>query len=130
MSVRAARRALFALAVCAAPLPLVVFADALAPPLRYAILAAAAAAVAFVEGGSGTVWLIVVVFALHAFVWTTLCWLVAWLAARSTAALSARGRTILVLAVCAVALGLALSMPAYRTPLGPAPRANLVGALS
>jgi hypothetical protein len=113
-----------------APAPLFVFGGEVAPPLRYALLLAATLAVAVREGAAGAVPLIATLLAVHCALYAAAAWGIArgigWL----LAPLPASRRAWLTLAPCAVALALALAFPLYRTPLGPAARANLIGALS
>ncbi len=130
MSVRSARRLLCLAIVLVIPVPMLGPFDALVPPVRYLILSGAGIAVAAVEGASGPVPLILLLFGVHAVVYLSLAWLAAWVAARLLAALSPRARRNAVLATCAAMLFVALAARLYRTPFGRTHMSNLLGVLS
>ena len=130
MSPRTARRWLFLAILLTVPAPMWVVFDGLIPPARFWILLGAAGAVALREGAAGPVPGLLALFAAQALCYSLLSWCAAWLLARLLGSLSPAARRNWVLAGVALLLVLALSFPLYRTPLGRAPVANLLGALS
>ena len=130
MTVRTACWLLFIVFALTIPLPLLGPLSALAPAARYVILAAVTSAVAVAEGASGPVPLIFLLFAVHAFVYLGLEWLLAWIIARTFSNLSAGTRSKLVVAICGILLIVSIAFDLYRTPFGTLPRSNLLGLLS
>jgi len=130
MTVRTACWLLFIVFALTIPLPLLGPLSALAPAARYLILASVTASVALVEGASGPVPLILLLFAVHAFVYLALEWLSAWIIARALSNFSPGIRNILVIAICGALLIVSIVFDLYRTPFGTIPRSNLLGLLS
>lgn len=130
MSARSARRLLFVVLALALPVPMLGPFDALVPPARYAILLAAASAVAAVEGAAGPVPMILALFAVQTTGALGLAAILAWAVGRLLSPLGPGSRRALVLAACAGLLLAALAIDLYRTPFGRAPRANLLRVLS
>lgn len=130
MTVRTTCWLLFIVFALTIPLPLLGPLSALAPAARYLILASVTASVALVEGASGPVPLILLLFAVHAFVYLGLEWLFAWIIARTLSNLSAGIRSKLVIAICGTLLIVSIAFDLYRTPFGTLPRSNLLGLLS
>ena len=130
MTVRTACWVLFIVFALTLPLPLLGPLSALAPAARYLILASVTASVALVEGASGPVPLILLLFAVHAFVYLGLEWVFAWIIARTLSNLSPAIRNRLVIATCATLLIVSIAFDLYRTPFGTHPRSNLLGLFS
>ena len=130
MSERVLRRLWFAGFWFALPWPLLLFADAFVPAARYALLGAAAMAVAAVEGSSGPVALIVTLFLVMALATTAGCWVLAWLVARTLARLPRRTAAVLTLVLLGLGVLAALVFEPYRTPFGRALSGGLLEVLS
>jgi hypothetical protein len=112
------------------PWPLVIFADAFVPAARYALLAAAAAAVALHEGAAGPVGMIVALLVGMALVTTAGCWVLAFVVARVLAYLPRRASVVLTLLLLGIGLVVALVSSPYRMPFGRAPYGGLLEVLS
>ena len=130
MKVSTARWLLFLFIALTLPLPLLGYLHAFAPAIRYLVLAVVTAAVALVEGASGPVPLILLLFAAHALVYLALEWLVAWGLARGLARFSPKLRGGLVAAACFLLLFFSVAFDLYQTPFGTLPRSNLMDMLS
>ncbi|MEE3326867.1 MAG: hypothetical protein VX252_06015 [Myxococcota bacterium] len=130
MSARTACWLLFIVFALTIPLPLLGPLSALAPAARYLVLASVTASVAVVEGASGPVPLIFLLFAIHAVVYLGLEWLFAWLIARGLSTLSPGSRSGLVIVACGTLLIGSIVLDLYRTPFGTLPRSNLLGLFS
>ncbi len=130
MTIRTACWLLFIVFALTIPLPLLGPLPAMAPAARYLILASVTTSVALVEGASGPVPLILLLFAVHAFVYLALEWLLAWIIARALSNLSPGIRSKLVIATCGALLIVSIAFDLYRTPFGTIPRSNLLGLLS
>ena len=130
MSARTARWLLFLVFALTVPLPLLGPLSAFAPAARYLVLASVTAAVALVEGASGPVPLIFLLFALHALIYLALEWALAWLVARGLDTLPRGSQRTLVLLICGGLLIGSISFNLYRTPFGTLPRSNLLGLFS
>ncbi|MAI80652.1 MAG: hypothetical protein CL917_17055 [Deltaproteobacteria bacterium] len=112
------------------PLPLLGPFPVLAPAVRYLLLATVTSSVALVEGASGPVPLILLLFAVHALVYLVLEWLVAALLARSLSRLTRPSRRLIVLTTCGFLFLMAITFNLYHMPFGTNPKANLFGLLS
>jgi hypothetical protein len=130
VSIRTSRWLLFLALASTVPVPMWGQFGAFVPAVRYAILFAAAAAVAWAEGAAGPVPWILLLFGLHALAAAGLAGLAAWIGGRALAPLAPRTRGWAVGSACAALLLLALSVELYRTPFGRAPVSNLLGILS
>jgi len=130
VSVRASGWLLFGVLAFTLPIPMWGPFGAFAPAVRYAILLSAGGAVALAEGAAGPVPGILLLLAAHAVAAGALAGLVAWLASRALAPLSARTRRRVVWTACAGILLAALLLEPYRTPFGSAPTHGLLGLLS
>jgi len=130
MSVRQARWLLFLALALTVPTPMLLVFDALVPPIRYVILAAASLAVALAEGAAGPVPGIILLMAGHAVLYLLLAWLVAWLAARLLRGLTPARRRTAVLGAVGALLFFSLAFALYHTPFGRAPTGNLLGVLT
>ena len=111
MSARRFRRALFAIAFLAAPVPIVLLGPGRVPPAQLAELGAAALAFGLAESLRGVVGLTALVFLVEALVWGTLCWGVAALAAHALG----RFRGV-ALALAALLALVACFVPVYHSP--------------
>lgn len=130
MSVAVARRVWLVAILSLAPAPLLLFGGELAPPARYALLLAATLAIAVREGAAGPVPMLAALFAAHLLVYLALAWLASRAVGRLLTPLAPSARGWITLGMCGLALAAALTLPLYRTPLGPRPTATLLGALS
>jgi hypothetical protein len=130
MTPRAARRWLWLGFVLMLPFPMLGPFGGFLPAARYAILFAATAAIAVVEGAAGPVQGILMVFGVHLLATLALTWLLAWIASRALAPLSDARRRNVVCGVVAVMLVYALAFEPYQTPFGRAATAGLLGILS
>jgi len=130
MSARAIRWLLFGFLVLALPFPMLGPFEVLVPPVRYAILLAAAAAVALAEGAAGPVPWILGLLALNLVLSLAAAWVAAWAISRALGALRSPAlRGVLVLGAVCAGLALAACLPIYETGFGRAPVANLLGLL-
>lgn len=130
MSLRAIRWLLFGALALALPFPMLGPFDAFVPAVRYAILLAAAAAVAIAEGAAGPVPMILFLLALNVAASLAVAWVAAWIASRVLGAVrSPTLRRGVVLAVVCGGLALASIFPIYDTPFGRAPNGSLLGVL-
>jgi hypothetical protein len=130
VSVRTSRWLLWLAFLLLLPMPMWGPFDAFVPAVRYAMLLAAGAAVAWAEGTAGPVPLILLLFAAHAVAALGLTGLAAWLGGYLLAPFAARTRGWVVWATCLALLLFALLLEPYRTPFGRAPEGNLLGILS
>lgn len=130
MEVSTARYLLFATFVMTVPLPLLGPFDLFAPTFRYLLLSAITGSVAWVEGASGPVPLILALFVGNSLVYLLLNGFLAWLLARWLGRYSRAARTRIVVSACGALLVLSISLDLYRTPFGTLPRSNLMGLLS
>jgi hypothetical protein len=111
MSARRFRRALFAIAFVAAPVPIVLLGPGHVPPAQLAELGAAALVFGLAESLRGVVGLTALIFLAEALVYGVALWLVAGLAARTLGRW--RGP---VLAIAVLLALVACAVPVYRTP--------------
>jgi len=130
LNARAIRWLLFGTLVLTLPFPMLGPFAALVPPVRYAILLGAAAAVALAEGAAGPVPLILALLGLNVVVSLAAAWISAWAVSRALGALRSPAlRAALAVGAVCVGLALAASLPIYETSFGRAPTANLLGVL-
>jgi hypothetical protein len=130
MSARAIRWLFFGFLALALPFPMLGPFEAFVPPVRYAILLGAGAAVALAEGAAGPVSLILVLLAINLVVSLAAAWVAAWAASRVLGAVPSPAlRRGLAVGVVCVGLALATIVPIYETAFGRAPTANLPGLL-
>jgi hypothetical protein len=129
VSIRTARWLWFASFFLLLPFPMLVF-DPFVPAVRYVILAAAALVVLLAEGGAGPVPGIVLLFSLHALVYTAVAWLLAWGVTRLFARVEPRAAAPAGYLVLAAGLAVALLCEPYRTPFGRAATGGLLEILS
>ena len=130
MSVRAARWWLFLLFALTLPLPMLGPYDAYVPVVRFLILAGATASVAAVEGASGPVPGIFLLFSIHAAVYLVVLWILAWISSRLLGFVSPNVRRVMVLFAWALMLFLAIFFDIYATPFGRMQKGNLWSVLS
>lgn len=130
MEVSTARYLLFTIFVMTIPLPLLGPFDLFAPTVRYLLLTSITGSVAWVEGASGPVPLILALFAGNTLLYLLLNGFLAWAFARSLTQISRTARSWIVVTTCAALLVLSISLDLYRTPFGTLPRSNLLGLLS
>ena len=130
MKVTTARWLLFVIIALTLPLPLLGPLHAFAPAARYLVLASVTASVALVEGASGPVPLILLLFAVHALGYLALEWILAWALARGLAHFSPSLRGRLVILACGTLVFFSIAFDQYQTPFGTLPRSNLLGLLS
>jgi len=112
------------------PWPLSIIGDAFVPSARYALLAAAAASFALVEGAAGPVASIVALFVGVAAFTTLACWVIAWLMARLLVRLPMAQASAITWASLGTGLFVALFFEPYRTPFGRALTGGLLRVLS
>lgn len=103
--------------------------DALAPPVRYLMLASAAGRVALAEGAAGPLPLLIGLLCLQAIGTVLLSWAAASLLARVLARLPERRRMALVVGPGMPWLVTALVFDVYRTPFGDAGTGTLLDVL-
>jgi hypothetical protein len=111
VSARGYRRALFALAFFAAPVPIVLLGPGRVPPAQLAELGLAALAFGLAEGLRDVVGMAAAIFLGQAVLYGVALWIAAGLAARALGSL--RGG---VLAIAAALVVVACVAPVYRTP--------------
>jgi hypothetical protein len=112
------------------PWPMLLFANAWVPAVRYLLLTLVSLTVGVFEGAAGPVPMIILLFALHATVYTAAAWGMAWGASRALGGVAPGARGWLTLGALATALALSLAFDVYRTPFGTAPVGNLLRVLS
>jgi hypothetical protein len=113
-----------------APWPLGILGDSLVPAVRYAILTAAGASVAFAEGASGPVGGIIALFAAMTAATTLGCGLAAWVVSRALAPLPQSYQRAISWYAFGAGVGLALLFEPYCTPMGRAATGGLLEVLS
>ena len=128
---RSIRALLFLALFAIAPLPIFLIGDGWVPGVRHLLFSGVVAAVAVLEGGTGPVPLILLVFVLHAVVSAALAFVVAHLLAfgflRRLPSPLARAVTV---GAIVIGVGVALAFDIYETPFGRASRGNLVAVFS
>jgi hypothetical protein len=130
MSVRGTRWLWFVGVWLMLPWPMALLADAWVPAARYLLLTLVSLAIGILEGAAGPVPGIILLFALHAMVYSAAAWGIAWGASRALAGVAPGTRRWVTLGSLTIALALSLAFDLYRTPFGSAPFANLLGVLS
>jgi hypothetical protein len=111
VSARGFRRALFALAFLAAPVPIVLLGPGRVPPAQLAELGVAALVFGLAESLRGVVGMAASIFLLEALVYAVALWIAAGVAARALG----RWRGV-ALAIAAALVAIACLVPVYRTP--------------
>lgn len=107
------------------PLPYFILADGAVPAIRFAMLAAVAAAYAGFVDGSGVAWPLTVILLLHVVVSALV---LALLAALAAYVMPVRSRGWLVAALIVAGFAVALGFDVYRTPFDDVrPRAGWLG---
>jgi len=129
LSIRTARWLCFIGLFLLLPWPMLVF-DAFVPAVRYVILAGAALAVLLVEGGAGPVPGIVLLFCLHAVVYTAVAWILSWAATRLVSQASPRALAPLTWIALAAGFTIALVLEPDRTSFGHRATGGLLDILS
>lgn len=112
------------------PWPLMVFADAFVPAVRYAVLMTVVGTVAVAEGASGPGGLMFGLFAVMAVLTTLGCWLLAWAIEKALSGFSPATRRTITWLCLALALLVSLWFDPYHTPFGRAPEGGLLEILS
>jgi len=113
---RRARLLLWLGAVCALPVPVLVFGPGRVPAALLAELGAMGAAIAIVESARGNVLQIASVLLVQAALWAAALWLAAGLGARALSTLGARGLRRATLGLLGAGIALGCALPIYRNP--------------